>query len=81
MNLASAKAGDLILADKKGRRFHAEIVEKLPGMIRVLPLDSRISYRQVSAREVIGLWHKSRQGSRSKAQELAESAIEVTHDT
>ena len=54
-----------MLIDKKGRRFHALVTElEQTGTGRfelgVRPLDSRISYRTATVREVIGVWRKAR---------------------
>ena len=51
-------AGDIVLLDKKGRRFHALVteLEQLESgrfELVVRPLDSRISYRTASVREVL----------------------------
>jgi hypothetical protein len=57
--------GDIVLIDKKGRRFHALVVE-LDQVdsgrfhLTVRPLDSRISYRQATVREVVGVWRRAR---------------------
>lgn len=57
--------GDIVEVDKKGRRFHAIVVE-LDQVdsgrfhLSVRPLDSRISYRQATVREVIGVWRRAR---------------------
>ena len=58
-------AGDIVLVDKKGRRFHALVTElEQTGTGRfelgVRPLDSRISYRTATVREVVGVWRKAR---------------------
>jgi len=58
-------AGDIVLIDKKGRRFHALVVElEQAGSGRfelsVRPLDSRISYRTASVREVVDVWRKAK---------------------
>ena len=59
-------AGDIVLVDKKGRRFHA-LVEELEQLesgrfeLAVRPLDARISYRSASVREICGVWRKARQ--------------------
>jgi hypothetical protein len=58
-------AGDIVEIDKKGRRFHAlvvelEQVESGRFELNVRPLDSRISYRTATVREVVGLWRKAR---------------------
>lgn len=57
--------GDIVQIDKKGRRFHAVVVELAQGdsgrfELDVRPLDSRISYRTATVREVIGVWRKVR---------------------
>jgi hypothetical protein len=60
-------AGDIVLLDKKGRRFHA-LVTELEQLetgrfeLAVRPLDSRISYRSASVREVVEVWRKARVG-------------------
>ena len=58
-------AGDIVLVDKKGRRFHALVTElEQAGSGRfelsVRPLDSRISYRTATVREVVEVWRKAR---------------------
>ena len=58
-------AGDIVLVDKKGRRFHALVteLEQLESgrfELAVRPLDSRISWRTASVREVIEVWRKRR---------------------
>ena len=58
-------AGDIVLVDKKGRRFHAQVVEleQLDSgrfELSVRPLDSRISWRTASVREVVEVWRRVR---------------------
>ena len=58
-------AGDIVLVDKKGRRFHALVteLEQLESgryELIVRPLDSRISYRTATVREVLEVWRKRR---------------------
>lgn len=58
-------AGDIVLIDRKGRRFHAlvtELEQLESGRFELLvrPLDSRISYRSASVREVVEVWRKAR---------------------
>jgi hypothetical protein len=56
--------GDIVEVDKKGRRFHALVVE-LDQVdsgrfhLSVRPLDSRISYRQATVREVVAVWRRA----------------------
>jgi hypothetical protein len=58
-------AADIVLVDKKGRRFHALVteLEQLESgrfELVVRPLDSRVSYRTASVREVLEVWRKRR---------------------
>jgi hypothetical protein len=58
-------AGDIVLVDKKGRRFHALVteLEQLDSgrfELVVRPLDSRISWRTASVREVVEVWRRVR---------------------
>jgi hypothetical protein len=58
-------AGDIVLVDKKGRRFHAVVteLEQLESgrfELAVRPLDSRISWRTASVREVVDVWRRVR---------------------
>ena len=58
-------AGDIVLLDKKGRRFHALVteLEQLESgrfELAVAPLDQRITYRSATVREVCGVWRKAR---------------------
>lgn len=48
--------GDIVLADVRGRRFYAEVEARLHGQLAVRPLDQRISYGRVTARQVRGIW-------------------------
>ena len=56
--------GDIVEVDKKGRRFHAlvtelEQVDSGRFHLRVRPIDSRISYRQATVREVVAVWRRA----------------------
>ncbi len=58
-------AGDIVLLDKRGRRFHAlveEVDQQESGRfeLSVRPLDSRISYRTATVREVVEVWRRAR---------------------
>jgi hypothetical protein len=61
----SIGAGDIVLVDKKGRRFHAlvtELEQLESGRFELIvrPLDSRVSYRTATVREVLEVWRKRR---------------------
>jgi hypothetical protein len=57
-------AGDIVLVDKRGRRFHA-LVEELKQLesgrfeLALRPLDSRVSWRVASVREVVEVWRRA----------------------
>jgi hypothetical protein len=57
-------AGDIVLVDKKGRRFHA-LVTELQQLdsgffeLALRPLDSRVSWRIASVREVVEVWRRA----------------------
>jgi hypothetical protein len=58
-------AGDIVLVDKRGRRFHAvvtELEQTESGRfeLAVRPIDSRISYRTATVREVEEVWRRVR---------------------
>jgi hypothetical protein len=60
--------GDIVEVDKKGRRFHALVTELSQldsGRFELVlrPLDSRISWRTASVREVVEVWRRA--GSRA----------------
>lgn len=57
-------AGDIVEVDKRGRRFHALVLEleQLESgrfELALRPLDSRISWRTASVREVVHVWRRA----------------------
>ena len=60
MTLNGVRNGDIVLCDRMGRRFHAIVVERHERELEVEPIDRRVTYRRVKAREVLGIWRKSR---------------------
>ncbi len=60
MTLGGVKPGDIVLADRKGRRFYAVVMGRRERELLVEPIDRRVTYHHVKAREVIGIWRKSR---------------------
>jgi hypothetical protein len=59
MTLAGIKAGDIVLCDRMGTVFYAIVVERHERELEVDPIDRRVTYRRVKAREVLGIWRKS----------------------
>ncbi len=60
MNLGGVRTGDVVLADRKGRRFYAAVTAKGEGELQVEPIDRRVTYHHVKAREVVEIWHRRR---------------------
>jgi hypothetical protein len=58
MTLGSVHVGDVLLADRKGRRFFAIVTGEGHGVLEVEPIDRRVAYHHVKAREVVEIWHK-----------------------
>jgi hypothetical protein len=57
--------GDIVEVDRKGRRFHAVVTgieQRDSGRFEldVRPLDSRISYRRATVREVVTVYRRAR---------------------
>ena len=73
MTLAGVSPGDIVLADRKGRRFYAIVTERRKRELAVEPIDRRVTYHVVKAREVLAIWRKSRAHS-SRVVELARPA-------
>ena len=63
MTLGGVKAGDIVLAERRGWRFYAVVIARRERVLEVEPLDRRVTYHMVKAREVLGIWHKSRSRS------------------
>lgn len=75
MRLQGIRAGDLVLCDVKGRRFHAEVTTTPAGaVLEVRPLLPAVSYRRVSSRSVIEHWRKA--GRRAGGGPPSEAASE-----
>jgi hypothetical protein len=60
MTLGGVCPDDIVLADVKGRRFYAIVLARHDRELVVEPIDRRVTYHRVKAREVIGIWRKSR---------------------
>jgi hypothetical protein len=57
--------GDIVEVDRKGRRFHAIVtgIEQLESgrfELDVRPIDSRISYRRATVRQVVTVYRRAR---------------------
>jgi hypothetical protein len=60
MTLNGVKSGDIVLCDRMGRVFYAIVAQRHERELEVDPIDRPVTYRRVKAREVLGIWRKSR---------------------
>ena len=74
MTLGGVGPGDIVLADRKGRRFYAIVIARCERELEVEPIDRRVTYRRVKAREVLGIWRKSRATSASNVEAIRPAA-------
>jgi hypothetical protein len=65
MRTRSIHPGDLVKVNKRGRLFHAHVRGEGPdGELVVEPIERGISYRHVSAREIVDHWRHARHDER-----------------
>lgn len=69
MTLGTVQIGDVVLADRKGRRFFAIVTAKGQRELVVEPIDRRVSYHHIRSREVVEVWHKRRRRNGSRPAE------------
>jgi hypothetical protein len=74
MTLGGVSPDDIVLADVKGRRFYAIVLARRERELEVEPIDRRVTYRRVKAREVLGVWRKSRATSARNLQAIRPAA-------
>lgn len=80
MRLGGIRAGDLVLCDVRGARFHAEVTACDDDGLAVRPLKRAITYRHVRSRQVIAHWRKAgRSNPQSAASAADPCATEGTH--
>ncbi|MGZ4332100.1 MAG: hypothetical protein ACXVXL_29385 [Solirubrobacteraceae bacterium] len=60
MTLGALRSGDIVLCERRGWRFYAVVVARQERELEVEPIDRRVTYRRIKAREVTGIWRKSR---------------------
>lgn len=69
MRTRAIHRGDLVLVSKKGRLFHARVAGLgATGGFAVTPIERNVSYRTVSAREIVDHWsHAAREAETQPA--------------
>lgn len=56
VNPRSIREGDIVLVNKKGRRFHAAILGREGPEYKLLPITSGITWMRCIAREIEDHW-------------------------
>jgi hypothetical protein len=80
MRLAGVRAGDLVLCDVRGARFHAEVTACTENGLEIRPLLRATTYRHVRPRQVVAHWRKAGRSNRPAAAAPADlPAKEGTH--
>lgn len=60
MRTTSVRVGDIVYANKRGRHFHAKVLELAAGgTLLVEPIERNISYRHLEASEVTEHWARN----------------------
>lgn len=70
MRLASIRPGDLVLIDRRGRRFHALVMNVSDRELTIAPIERGISYRTARARDIEVHW---RRAGRTRPRERGET--------
>lgn len=60
MQLQSIHPGDIVEVDIRGWCFMARVKMLDNGGLQIRPIDNRVKYHRVSARQVTGIWHAKR---------------------
>jgi len=63
VTLGGVNPDDIVLAEVKGRRFYAIVIARSKREVEVQPIERRVTYHRGKAREVIGVWRRSRAAS------------------
>lgn len=61
MTLTSVREDDIVQCDVQGRVFYALVREKNRDGLRVFPITTGITYRNVTAKQVIAHFRRSKQ--------------------
>jgi hypothetical protein len=57
MRMGAIRSGDIVYVNKRGRLFHAKVVDvDAAGTILVEPIERNVSYRHAQASEISAHW-------------------------
>jgi hypothetical protein len=78
MRTTSIKPGDIVLANKKGRLFHATVTGVgAAGVLLVQPIQRNISYRQLTAPEIADHWSHALATRRQDRRPAAQTMLDL----
>jgi hypothetical protein len=78
MRSSAIRAGDIVYASKRGRLFHARVVEvDAAGSLLVEPIERNISYRHLQASEITEHWSRSSLTPRAAREPKAQATLEL----
>jgi hypothetical protein len=78
MRTSSIRPGDIVYASKRGRLFHAKVIEvDAAGTLLVEPIERNISYRHLQASDVTAHWSRSSSTRRVVRQPKTQPTLEL----
>jgi hypothetical protein len=78
MRSSAIRAGDIVYASKRGRLFHAKVVEvDVAGSLLVEPIERNVSYRHLQASEITEHWSRSSSTRRAVRELKAQATLEL----
>jgi hypothetical protein len=78
MRSSAIRAGDIVYASKRGRLFHAKVVDAdAAGSLLVEPIERNISYRHLHASEITEHWSRSSSTPRAAREPKAQATLEL----
>ncbi len=60
MQLQTIQPQDIVEIDRRGWRFLARVKSIDNGVLRLQPIDNRVTYFHAPARQVVGIWHANK---------------------
>jgi hypothetical protein len=76
MRSSAIRAGDIVYASKRGRLFHAKVVDvDATGALLVEPIERNISYRHLQASEISEHWSRSSSTRRAPREPNAQATL------
>ena len=78
MELQTIHPEDIVEIDRRGFRFLARVKRIDNGVLRLKPVDNRVTYFHAPARQVVGIWHANKKTRRRLTVDPAEVEIGVS---